>query len=72
MTSRVMARRVVFTILERNQSHCITSLYFWSRTTFHTGALKSFCDWLALSDSIFDWSGAPPSWHQFENPHQAL
>ena len=39
-----------------------------TKMRFQTDALKSLCDWLALSDSTFDWLRTPSSKHQFENP----
>ena len=33
---------------------------------FQTDTLKCLCDWLALSDSLFDWLRAQ-SRYQFEN-----
>ena len=32
----------------------------YPKTGFQTDTLKSLCDWLALSDAIFDWPRAPP------------
>ena len=37
-----------------------------NKMRFQTDALKSLCDWLALSDSIFDWLRVPSGYHQFE------
>ena len=43
-------------------------LYFqYAERGFQTDTLKLICDWLALSDTIFDWLRAPSSKHQFEN-----
>ena len=33
---------------------------------YQTDALKLFCDWQALFESIFDWPREASNWHHFE------
>ena len=57
---RILVRNHVLTLI--SLASILTSynrFYHLTKTRFQTDTLKSLCDWLANSDSISDWLGAP-------------